>query len=300
MEEILRDILIRGIADPEIQSKILGAHNQELPFKDVLKLIEAKEAGKRTATSLTDSQGAQALRSSSYKKTGRQPQPDTRQKDPCGYCGEHGHGHAAPTKIRRVKCPAFGHKCQHCQKEHHFPSVCRSRSKTEARSSPAGDKQEASAASLCSITSIDSSQTSPSECDAIALDHHVYDQLSDTWINRKSQEQPYLKLTVALVPEDISTLGFSCSVPAYSTQMDVMADTGCQSCLAGLGTITRLGLRQSDLIPVTMKMHAANNNGIKILGATVLRFSGQTMSGQINETRILTYVTDSSNKLIIH
>lgn len=52
-----------------------------------------------------------------------------------------------------------------------------------------------------------------------------------------------------------------------------MADTGCQSCLAGVQVIHKLGLTKSDLIPLTMKMHAANNGGITILGATILRIS---------------------------
>jgi len=47
--------------------------------------------------------------------------------------------------------------------------------------------------------------------------------------------------------------------------MSAMADTGCQSCLTGIKVIQQLGLHQSDLIPVSMRMHAANNQGIEIL-----------------------------------
>ena len=70
----------------------------------------------------------------------------------------------------------------------------------------------------------------------------------------------------------------------------VMADTGCQSCL---------GLHQTDLIPVTMRMYAANNKGITILRATILRFSGKGKSGATLETRQITYVTDSSDQLFL-
>ena len=52
-----------------------------------------------------------------------------------------------------------------------------------------------------------------------------------------------------------------------------MADTGCQSCLAGMKVITKLGLKQADLIHVTLKMHAANGNGINILGSAILRIT---------------------------
>jgi hypothetical protein len=63
--------------------------------------------------------------------------------------------------------------------------------------------------------------------------------------------------------------------------------------------IHRIGLRKSDLIPITMKMHTANNGGINILGATVLRLSGKDKQGQAVETRQMTYVTDSSDKLFL-
>ena len=78
-----------------------------------------------------------------------------------------------------------------------------------------------------------------------------------------------------------------------------MADTGCQSCLASIKVIRRLGLCEDDLIPVTMHMHAANNNGIKILGAIILRFTGRSPSGQTLETRQIVYVTSDADKLFL-
>ena len=73
-----------------------------------------------------------------------------------------------------------------------------------------------------------------------------------------------------------------------------MADTGCQSCLASVKVIRRLGLCESDLIAVTMQMHAVNNNGIKIL-----RFSGRSPSGKTLESRQIVYVTSDSDKLFL-
>lgn len=48
-----------------------------------------------------------------------------------------------------------------------------------------------------------------------------------------------------------------------------------------------------------MKMHAAYNGGITILGATILRISGLDNHGEPVETRQMTYVTDNSNKLFL-
>ena len=78
-----------------------------------------------------------------------------------------------------------------------------------------------------------------------------------------------------------------------------MADTGCQSCLTGIKIVKRLGLHEKDLIPVKMKMHAANNKGIRILGATFLRLLGKDQHGQTIETRQMTYVTDNSKKFFL-
>ena len=78
-----------------------------------------------------------------------------------------------------------------------------------------------------------------------------------------------------------------------------MADTGCQSCLASMKVIRRLGLCEDDLIQVTMCMHTANNNGIKILGAVILRFSSRSKPGQTLETRQIAYVTSDSDKLLL-
>ena len=46
-------------------------------------------------------------------------------------------------------------------------------------------------------------------------------------------------------------------------------------------------------------MHAANNKGIKILGAAIVRYSGKSEAGQTLETRQITYVTDSSDKIFL-
>ena len=78
-----------------------------------------------------------------------------------------------------------------------------------------------------------------------------------------------------------------------------MADTGCQSCLAGMHVVSRLGFSWSDLIPIRMKIHAANNKGINILGAAILRFTGDNKTGKEVTTRQLTYITDCCYKIFL-
>lgn len=121
----------------------------------------------------------------------------------------------------------------------------------------------------------------------LTLEHHFHDQLSSTWWKRPSKPQPFLNITVRLVNEDYKQLGFApITAASKSITLQAMADTGCQSCLAGLKCIQRIGLNKSDLIPVTMKMRAANNDAINILGAVILRLSGNNDKGSTFETQI--------------
>eukprot|EP00794_Sanderia_malayensis_P002911 gene2911-3363_t len=63
--------------------------------------------------------------------------------------------------------------------------------------------------------------------------------------------------------------------------------------------VNRLGLQARDLLPVSMRMRTASNNGINILGAAIIRFSGQQPSGQSLTTRQIVYVTDDADKLFL-
>ena len=48
-ENILRDVLVRGLADSEVQLDLLGDKNQDMALEEFFHFIEAKEAGKPSA-----------------------------------------------------------------------------------------------------------------------------------------------------------------------------------------------------------------------------------------------------------
>lgn len=77
------------------------------------------------------------------------------------------------------------------------------------------------------------------------------------------------------------------------------ADTGCQSCLAGVTLLPKLGLQACHLIPTKMRMTAANSNGIKILGALPLRISGISPTGDHCITHQIVYFTDSTDRCFL-
>ena len=115
-EAILRDVLCRGLADNEIQMDLLGDSNQDMTLEQVLRLVEAKETGKRPAAHLLIPQAADHVAGSSYKRQ-KKPPPRNQQgpdQESCTYYGTKGHGKNAPTRTRRSECTAFGTQCRHC------------------------------------------------------------------------------------------------------------------------------------------------------------------------------------------
>lgn len=293
-DAILRDVLSRGIADQEIQLDVLGDQNQDMTLEEVLKFVETKESGKRSASRLLNSQGAGSV-SSTYRR-GKQQDVRNRMTDLglCGYCGEKGHGRSAPFRIRKTECPAYNHTCQYCKLQHHLEKAChnKERSKAKPQRTDSGECEGAVFNALCAATEIGHERGRRS----IILD---YNNICDRWTQQASQPQPFIKLDICAVEEDYKDLGFEMKIRTRPLSLSAMADTGCQSCLIGIGAINRLGLARENLIPVSMKMHAANNKDIRILGAAILRFSGRDKDQNRLETRQVVYVTDSSDKMFL-
>ena len=77
-------------------------------------------------------------------------------------------------------------------------------------------------------------------------------------------------------------LGIDTTLQSHTRESSIqaLADTGCQSCLAGTFILRQLGIKQSDLTKTSMKMRAANHDPISILGAIVLRLDLQGRTKQ--------------------
>ena len=69
-------VLIRGLCDKDIQQEVLGHENQEMQLEDVVKLIEAKEAGRRSQASMM----VEGANSVSQQKKNKSEQPTSQQK----------------------------------------------------------------------------------------------------------------------------------------------------------------------------------------------------------------------------
>ena len=132
---MVRNQLIRGLSDPEIQEQVLSSFastSKEATLTETLNLIEAKESGKSDSRLINQTlvnSLAHVNKASAYKKGERsgdqkEEAPDNR---PCGWCSKKGHGKNSPSAVREAKCPAFGKPCSKCSRPNHNAESCRSK-----------------------------------------------------------------------------------------------------------------------------------------------------------------------------
>ena len=110
--EILRDVLARGVVNDEIQLDLISDQNQTMKIEEMIRFVEARESGKRSASRLLDTLSVNAA-SSTYRRNKQQEvrnrgaATNTPNSDPnpehtfdpmalCRFCAEKGHGKNPP------------------------------------------------------------------------------------------------------------------------------------------------------------------------------------------------------------
>ena len=142
-----------------------------------------------------------------------------------------------------------------------------------------------------------SHKCTPAESKPVVLDHHIFD--SDTgWKKCESMSHPSLRLRLRTDEKDYSDLGVI--RPRISpSSITAVTDTGAQSCLWGLNDFYRCGFTDSDLLPVTRTMVAANRNQIDIRGAVFVRLSGVDSVGRTHTAPVMVYVSPDTEKFYL-
>ena len=238
---ILRDTVIRGLADPEIQLDLLSDANQDMSLKEVFQFVEKKEAGRRSANRLLDSQSTISV--SQYRKNQRNHHKDLadNKSEPCNCCRKRDHGRNASSNIRKTNFPAYNATCDYCDKKHHFASVYRKKIKDLRNPSNTHVLEADTLDSLCISFEFGNNIYSCS----FTLDHHLFNNLSEQWVSKASRPQPFVPLAASVAHKDYQTLGFHVKKSTQTAKFSAMADTGCQSCLIGVHLLKRFGFSNS-------------------------------------------------------
>ena len=69
--EILRDLLVSGIVDDQIQLDLISDQNQKMTIEEMIKFVEARESGKRSASRLLDTPSVNAA-GTTYRRNKQQ------------------------------------------------------------------------------------------------------------------------------------------------------------------------------------------------------------------------------------
>ncbi len=162
-----------------------------------------------------------------------------------------------------------------------------------SRMSPQRENATAHFQSLCSVENAHPIDDNEIICNLrdIVLEHCIYDPSHDTWVKKSSAPQPTLGLYETHYPCDTRALGLQMPLrrPTKAALVSVVADIGCQLCLAGTNLLSKLGLNLRHLSKTRLQMTAANRNNLDIIGAIALRLSDSASQGPWKRAKLSTF-----------
>ena len=268
-EENVADALITGLADPDIKQGILGEPNQPLSMERAMSFVESRRQQKRQCHNWTRAALSTRSRASTRRcLDNRSPSPTWGTTNRSAiFVGNPAMGSTHRSRRGVPNARRSATYAARCGKANHSEKVCKSKL-THPQVT-----ENATFDNVCDISTHGAKGH-------YTLDHHVFDSTTDRWVRRQSLPQPTRRLRARLHPSDYAMLRIPQRPRQAGCSIEGMADTGCQSCLVGTNILHKLGMSKSNLIPVSLKMQAANKSGIHLLGAILLEF---TLTGSTNK-----------------
>lgn len=308
-DEIIKDNLVRGIADPEIMSDLLGDSKTDRTLEETVSFIAQKEQGKVTRSAVGDSASAMSATCNTQKR----PQAAGAK---CWACGGPAHGQRNDRKARSRYCEAWTFTCAKCTVKGHYTKSCSKcttcgvwghrdassricaqgkghRNPPNQGKSTKDPEQEQVGyiyEQLCT-TSEQTNQVS-------RLEHHIFD---GHWVARPSKPHPMLLVNMTPLPKDHASFGHPIQDTSQlkTITMSMVADTGCQSSIIPLQSANNLGITEKDLLPVKLVMRGAIKEDLGVIGAVAVSITTKDATSSAMSTRLLCYVSDTMEKAFI-
>ena len=317
-EEIIKDNLIRGIADPEILSDLLGDSKSDRTLDETVTYIAQKEEGKATRTAVADRTSV-ISHSSKTKPNRNNPK--------CWACGEERHGPKNDRNTRSKNCPAWSSTCSKCSVRGHLSTYCSkcqdcdnwghrdkgSRFCSKNPNSSKEQKRKTDSSYKTEDCSDDDSasfmydQLCATECLSTKhynqhsekpLDHHVYE---GKWIARPSKPHPVMTVQLRPLPQDHAELGHPMGKTSGLTSISIpmIADSGCQSSIIPFRSALAMGVSKEDIFPVKLSMKGAISEDLAVEGGIVVEVAVADDSGRHRSTKQLVYVSKKIEKAFL-
>lgn len=130
----------------------------------------------------------------------------------------------------------------------------------------------------------------------LVLENHIFTPAG--WERASSLSHPCLRVRLTTDADDYNQLGVPQPVIA-AKHIDVIADSGAQSCLWSRKEFLASGFSMHDLIPVRHMMKAANRAPITIDGAVLLRLRGKSTAGEYVEAAVMVYISPEARSFFL-
>ena len=248
--------LIRGFSDIEIQERILAeTASKTLSLSEIIKISEAIETGKRSSGVLAKSGGFNRMFQEKIKDTNNRK---------CSYCGEAWHS----GYNWRKSCKASNVTCHTCNKKGHLAKLCKSRKQNvkesnaiESTAETPRPPEEGETAAMGFFYQI--------EGDVTALSHVGINEFGK-WAKTHIEDHPEVFIDISPESSGYEELNLREKLPKTVNKISskALVDTGAQMVVMGMNSVNRMGLNKSNLIPVGLRIKAANMGGLNLLGVS--------------------------------
>ena len=282
-DEVIRDVLLNGIADVDIRRDALSADDiQTRPVTDVIAFVENKETA-RNANPVSSVTTLSAYRRGNLPDDQKR-NTDTRRRNSVPSPSE-------TDKSKTANCPdchkvfnVFNKKTRGWNRRPHTRcEPCWRKNRDNQQNQTGQSNAISSFDSLGQISTI--SHPEPSNFAANLrpqpskpLEHQIFTK--GEWRRAHMSSHPTVNLRLTLDKKN-------------STPVDVtaVADTGAQSDIWSLGHFLRAGFKMSDLSPAKLSLNAANKSPIKINGVFRAKLTGAVGSRNEISCRSMIYVS---------
>ena len=316
--EIIKDNLIRGIADPEILSDILGDPKTDRTLEQTVAFIAQKEQGKATRAAVGGDSASSMSWSSSYTSRPQKP-PSTEPSSKCWACGAAKHGKTNDRNARTKYCDAWKSVCSKCSIRGHYSSCCSKcsscsawghrdkgsqwcehnprfkgkKGKTDEAHNIENDSTGALYDQLCSTESTCSTAVTARN----PVDHHVFE---GKWIARPSKPHPVMTVKLTPLSQDHKMFGHPLKTSSPSSiQIPMIADSGCQSSIIPLRSALAMGICKEDIFSVSLSMHGAIEEDLGVEGGILVEVAYTDESGCSKSTKQMVYVSSKISKAFL-
>jgi len=261
-DEVIRDVLLNGIADSDIRREALGSEDiQVKSIAQVIAFIESREIARNANSHSPSLSALSSYRRSNCQSSGRSQSPSRADHSKPAKCPDCGNTLDVYTKKSRGWNRNPHKKCESCWKK--------SRTSDHAETSAiASDSDPVGQISLVR---------------SIPLGHHIFNK--GEWRRSDIKEHPRIQL-------ELSSKNVSTSVTA-------VADSGAQSNLWSLNQFLDAGFTKADLSPVSLSLSAANKSPIKIEGAFFAKLTGRSPAGKTVSCQSMIYVSKDVKSLYL-